>query len=75
MRYNKINMKLIVDSVSSNQYPDKLTIGDLLRQMDVEPVAWLIISVNDEFYRRDRFDEVYLNDGDKVDLIYVRGGG
>ena len=68
-------MKLIVDSVSSNQYPDKLTIGDLLRQMDVEPVAWLIISVNDEFYRRDRFDEVYLNDGDKVDLIYVRGGG
>ncbi len=75
MRYNKINMKLIVDSVSSNQYPDKLTIGDLLRQMDVEPVAWLIISVNDEFYRRDRFDEVYLNDGDRVDLIYVRGGG
>ena len=75
MRYNRINMKLIVDSVSSNQYPDKLTIGDLLRQMDVEPVAWLIISVNDEFYRRDRFDEVYLNDGDKVDLIYVRGGG
>ena len=43
--------------------------------MDVEPVAWLIISVNDEFYRRDRFDEVYLNDGDRVDLIYVRGGG
>ena len=68
-------MRLIVDSVSSNQYPDKLTIGDLLRQMDVEPVAWLIISVNDEFYRRDRFDEVYLNDGDRVDLIYVRGGG
>lgn len=68
-------MRLIVDSVSSNQYPDKLTIGDLLRQMDVEPVAWLIISVNDEFYRRDRFDEVYLNDGDCIDLIYVRGGG
>ena len=68
-------MRLIVDTVSSNQYPDKLTIGDLLRQMDVEPVAWLIISVNDEFYRRDRFDEVYLNDGDRIDLIYVRGGG
>ena len=68
-------MKLIVDSVTSNQYPDHLSIGDLLRSMDVEPVAWLIISVNDEFYRRDRFDEVYLNDGDKVDLIYVRGGG
>ena len=68
-------MKLTVDCVTSSEYPDKLTIGDLLRMMDVETVPWLIIAVNDKFYRRDRFDETYLNDGDKVDLIYVRGGG
>ena len=68
-------MRLIVDCVSSNEYPDKFTIGDLLRRMDVETVPWLIISVNDVFYKRDKFDETFLNDGDKVDLIYVRGGG
>ena len=68
-------MRLIVDCVSSNEYPDKFTIGDLLRKMDVETVPWLIISVNDVFYKRDKFDETFLNDGDKVDLIYVRGGG
>ena len=68
-------MRLIVDYVSSDEYPDKFTIGDLLRKMDVETVPWLIVSVNDVFYRRDRFDETYLNDGDKVDLIYIRGGG
>lgn len=68
-------MRLIVDYVSSDEYPDKFTIGDLLRKMDVETVPWLIVSVNDIFYRRDRFDETYLNDGDKVDLIYIRGGG
>ncbi len=68
-------MKLIVDSIISSEYPSKFTIGDLLRYKDVEPVPWLIVSVNEVFYKRDKFDEVYLNDGDRVDLIYVRGGG
>ena len=68
-------MRLIVDFVSSNEYKDNMTIGDLLRYKDIEPVPWLIISVNDVFYKREKFDEVTLNDGDKVDLIYVRGGG
>lgn len=75
MRYNNIVMKLIVDYISSNEYPDKFSIGDLLRYKKVEPVPWLIVAVNDVFYKKDRFDETYLNDGDKVDLIYVRGGG
>ena len=68
-------MKLTVDFVSSDEYPDVFSIGDLLRYMDVEPVPWLIVAVNNVFYKKDKFDETRLNDGDKVDLIYVRGGG
>ena len=68
-------MRLIVDDVTSNEYKDHLTVGDLLRYKDVEPVAWLIVSVNGEFLKRDRFDTYVLNDGDRVELIYVRGGG
>ena len=68
-------MKLIVDLVTSSEYPDKLTIGDLLRYKDVEPVPWLVVSVNDVFHKRDTFESTYLNDGDRVDLIYIRGGG
>ena len=68
-------MRLIVDFISSNEYPDKFTIGDLLRYKDVEPVPWLVVAVNNTFYKRDKFDEVLLNDGDRVDLIYIRGGG
>ena len=68
-------MRLVVDYVSSDEYPDSFTIGDLLRYKDVEPVPWLIVSVNNIFYKRDKFDETVLNDGDRVDLIYVRGGG
>ena len=64
-----------MDFISSNEYPDKFTIGDLLRYKDVEPVPWLVVAVNDTFYKRDKFDEVLLNDGDRVDLIYIRGGG
>ena len=68
-------MKLIVDYVASNEYPDDFTISDLLRYKDVEPVPWLIVAVNDVFYKKDQFDDVRLHDNDRVDLIYVRGGG
>lgn len=68
-------MRLTVDSVSSNEYPDKFTLGDLLRKMDVEPVPWLVIGINGVFYKTKQFDTTYLNDGDKVDLVYIRGGG
>ena len=68
-------MKLTVDYVTSNEYPDNFTIRDLLIYMDVEPVPWLIVAVNNTFYKKDQFKDISLNDGDKVDLIYVRGGG
>lgn len=68
-------MKLIVDYVTSNEYPDRFTIGDLLRYQDVEPVPWLIVAVNDIFYKKSQFETTFLHDGDRVDLIYVRGGG
>ena len=68
-------MKLTVDAITSNEYPDKFTIADLLRYMDVEPVPWLVVGVNDVFYKTKQFDTKYLQDGDKVDLVYIRGGG
>ena len=68
-------MILIVDGVSSNEYPDRITIGDLLRMKDIEAVPWLVISVNDIFIKREYFDETYLNDKDRIELIYIRGGG
>lgn len=68
-------MRLIVNYVSSNEYPDVFTIGDLLRYQNVEPVPWLVVGVNNTFYRTKDFENVYLKEGDKVDLVYIRGGG
>ena len=69
-------MRLKVDGFIANKYPEPpFSIGDLLRMMDVETVPWLIISVNNKFYKREVFDQTFLNDGDEIELIYVRGGG
>ena len=73
--YYHYGMRLIVDGVSSNEYPSGLTIGELLRLKDIEPVPWLVISINEKFYKKESFDVTTLHDNDRIELIYIRGGG
>lgn len=68
-------MYLKVDSCLSNEYQEGMTIQDLLDYKNVEAVPWLVISVNGTFVPRAKFKEHVLNDGDVIELIYVRGGG
>ena len=68
-------MRLKVDSVISNEYPEGLTIQGLLDSKDIEAVPWLVISVNGVFVKREYFKSHVLNDGDEIELIYIRGGG
>ena len=68
-------MKLKVDYVVSNEYPDDLTIQGLLDYKDIEAVPWLVISVNGVFVKRDKFKEYVLHNDDVVELVYIRGGG
>ena len=68
-------MKLKVDSAISNEYEKDLTIQGLLDYKDIEAVPWLVISVNGAFVKREAFKSHVLNDGDEIELIYVRGGG
>lgn len=68
-------MKLKVNSVNSNEYKEGLTIQGLLDYKNIEAVPWLVISVNGTFIKREKFKEYVLNDGDVIEMIYVRGGG
>lgn len=68
-------MKLKVDSVISNEYQEGITIQNLLDYKDIEAVPWLVISVNGVFVKREAFKSHILNDGDEIELIYIRGGG
>ena len=47
----------------------------LLDYKDIEAVPWLVISVNGVFVKRAHFSTHVLNNGDEVELIYIRGGG
>jgi len=68
-------MRLKVNSVNSNEYKSGITIQDLLDYKHIEAVPWLVISVNGVFVKRELFKSHILNDGDEVEMIYVRGGG
>ena len=68
-------MKLKVNCVISNEYKDGMTIQDLLDYKNIEAVPWLVISVNEVFIPRNKFKEHVLNDGDVIEMIYIRGGG
>ena len=68
-------MKLKVNCVISDEYQDGLTIQGLLDYKSIEAVPWLVISVNGTFIKRDKFKEFVLNEGDVIEMIYVRGGG
>lgn len=68
-------MKLKVNCVISNEYKEGLTIQGLLDYKNIEAVPWLVISVNGVFVKREKFKEHVLNEGDVIEMIYVRGGG
>ena len=68
-------MRLKVNSVNSNEYKSGITIQDLLDYKHIEAVPWLVISVNGVFVKRELFKSHVLNDGDEIEMIYVRGGG
>ncbi len=68
-------MKLKVNNVISNEYKEHLTIQDLLDYKHIEAVPWLVISVNGTFIKRHLFKEHVLNEGDVIEMIYIRGGG
>ena len=68
-------MKLKVNCVISNEYKKGLTIQGLLDYKNIEAVPWLVVSVNGTFVKRELFKEHVLNDGDVIEMIYVRGGG
>lgn len=68
-------MKLKVNCVVSNEYKEGLTIQGLLDYKNIEAVPWLVISVNGVFVKREKFKEHVLNEGDVIEMIYIRGGG
>lgn len=64
-------------TVAGNQkeYPEGLTVGQLIQAENVETPLYVTVSLNDEFLDSAVRDETVLKDGDEVEFLYFMGGG
>jgi len=53
---------------------DGATIASLLQNRNVRP-EMVSVEVNDSIIERGRYDQVRLEEGDSVELLYFMGGG
>ena len=66
-------MHVIVND-QTQQYPDGLTVWQLLQQLGLEgkPVA---VELNQELVPRGQHAETTLQDGDRLEIVSLTGGG
>lgn len=56
------------------QLASGLTVADLLRQIEVEPVR-VAIEINKDLVPRSTFDQTFINEGDQIEIVTFVGGG
>ena len=54
--------------------PAPATVADLLSALGLDP-RMVVVELNREIIRRPRVSEVFLKDGDSVELVHFVGGG
>ena len=52
-----------------------LTLTQLIKQNDVQQPDMVSVQVNEEFAERDDWDNIQINEEDKIDFLYFMGGG
>ena len=52
-----------------------LNITGVVKQLLVENPEMVSVQVNEEFAEREDWDNIQVNEGDKVDFLYFMGGG
>ncbi|MDO4515907.1 MAG: sulfur carrier protein ThiS [Bacillota bacterium] len=57
------------------EYPDGLTVGQLIQEEKVESPLYVTVSLNDELLDAEVRDETSLKDGDEIEFLYFMGGG
>ena len=67
-------MKLIV-SGKQKEYPEGLTVEQLIRAEEVETPLYVTVAVNDAFVSTQDRESWQLRDGDTVEFLYFMGGG
>lgn len=67
-------MKITVAG-TRKEYPDGLTVEQLIEAENVEMPLYVTVTVNDEFVDNKNRAGTVLADGDAVEFLYFMGGG
>ena len=52
-----------------------LNVSELIKQSNVQQPEMVSVQVNEEFAEREDWDNIQIQEGDKVDFLYFMGGG
>ena len=52
-----------------------LNVSELIQQNNVQQPEMVSVQVNEEFAEREDWETIQLKEGDKIDFLYVMGGG
>ena len=56
------------------EYPEGLTVKELIEKEDVETPQYVTVTINDEFVESGAFDSTEVKDGDEIEFLYFMGG-
>ncbi len=67
----------MVVTVAGNrkEYEEGINVPKLIEIEQVENPLYVTVTLNDEFVKREDFDNTVLKDGDVVEFLYFMGGG
>jgi sulfur carrier protein len=67
-------MKIIVGG-EFKDYPEGLSLSDLIKLENTETPEYVTVALNDDFVESGTFDRIILKEGDNVEFLYFMGGG
>lgn len=67
-------MKITVNE-ELQEVREAISIGDLIKDNNIEKPEMVSVQLNEEFVDRDDFGTTILKEGDIIDFLYFMGGG
>lgn len=67
-------MKITVNE-ELQEVREAISIGDLIKDNNIEKHEMVSVQLNEEFVDRDDFGTTILKEGDIIDFLYFMGGG
>lgn len=68
-------MTTVTISGEKKQIAEGTSVSQLLELEKVEMPEYVSVSINEEFVRREDFDNRIVHEGDEVEFLYFMGGG